>query len=825
MKTCRAERNVFAGVIVFLMILCLAFPSVAKERRVVRVGYPIQNGFTMKDSDGHYSGYTYDYLQELAQYTQWKYEFVEMEGDLDDVFPVMLEMLQSGEIDMLGGMSYSDALTKIYDYPARAYGETGLVLSVPNENMEITPANLTNRDPLRVAVLGKGGRQEEALKQYLDSISQKYELVHCETIEDINNIEKAKKADVVLETEVGLQEGYRVVAKFSTSPFYLAVTKGNTGLLRELNAGVTELQETEPSLISRLHHKYFNKISGQIVYEREEKEYIEQAGTLKVAVLDGKAPLQSMDPKTGKAVGIAVDFLEYISDETGLKFDYTGVSDVGEYYSLIENDEIDLILAVPGTSKIAEEFGIMHTLPYMSAAQILLVHKGIDPGDLKGKTEAVYDAFVTADQNAGGVKQYFTPEEVIEAVDGGESDYCRIDNYSYQDCINSRVFKNITAIVMSENESLDISMGVVRDSDLALHSILNKVIAYMPDAEREKILYESSFSREQPPLADYVRENPAPFVALILLFLTVLVAFALYSYQSRFAMDRKMALEYKRYRQLSEVVGESVYEYDFKDDVLRFSGDGERTLGVSDVIPDFSVFGESRIKELNVGGEESLYHWIMEKKDGTKDVQILFSKEPNRWYRVTSKVVRDEQGNPVYAIGRIWDIQKEKIEKDRLLNRARIDGITGIYNSSTIRELITDEINVLDTEGALMIIDIDHFKEINDKYGHSAGDSVLTQIGTSIRQVFESDIYGRLGGDEFIVFMPYVGGRKEIRRKVGKIRRAFGNIVVSSEWCGITASIGVAEKEEKDNFESMYQKADGLLYDVKRGGRNGYKIG
>lgn len=825
MKTSRAEWKVFAGVIVLLMFLFLAFPAMAQERRVVRVGFPIQAGFTMKDGGGQYTGYTYDYLQELAQYTQWEYEFVEVEGNLDESFPVLLEMLEKGEIDLLGGMSYSEALTERYGYPARAYGETSLILSVDADNQEITPANFTELEILRVAVLGQGGRQQEALKQFLNSNIQKYELVHCETSQALKDTLKENKADVILETEVGLESGFRIIAKFSSTPFYMAVTKENTELLRELNAGVTQLHETEPNLISGLHHKYFSKVTGPIVYEKEEKDYLEQAGTLEVAVLDGKVPIQKIDPKNGSAMGIAVDFLDYISGETGLEFEYIGVSDIEEYEALIRNKEIDLILAVPGTSRVSGQYGMMHTLPYMSVTQILLVHKGIDPGNLHGKTEAVYEAFYTADDKAGMVKQYDSPEEVMKAVDEGEADYCRINNYSFQACINSRVYKNITAIVMTESERQNISFGVVKGTDLVLHSILNKVIAYMPDAKREKILYESSISREQPPLMEYIKENPAPFVALILLFITVLVVFALINYQSRFAMDRKMALEYQRYRQLSEVVGESVYEYDFKDDILRFSGNGVRKLGVSEVIPDFKAFGLNKMKEKGISGEESLYHWIMEKKDGTKDIQIDISRDPERWYRVTSKVVRDQQGSPVYAIGRVWDVQKEKIEKERLLKKARNDGITGIYNSSTIREMITDEVEALRTEGALMIIDIDYFKEINDRFGHSVGDSVLTQIGKNIREVFDGDIFGRLGGDEFIIFIPGTFEKKGILKKVNLIRRGLGKIEVAPEWRGITASIGIAVKSQEDNFETLYQKADGLLYEVKRDGRNGYRIG
>lgn len=825
MKSAKAGKGFLMGIAVIWMLLCMTIPSEAKERRVVRVGYPEQYGFTMKDEKGQYSGYTYDYLQELAQYTQWEYEFVEIEGALNDSLSVMLDMLKNGEIDLMGGMNYNEALGEIFDYPGSAYGETGIVLAVPDSNLDMTPESFTEREILRVAVVGNGGKQQDAMERYLNSICQNYEIISCIDGNEAVKMVQEKKADVILEPEVGTLDGYRAVAKFSSTPFYMAVTKGNTELLKELNAGMLELEETNPTLIPRLHRKYFNEKSEYLLYETREKTYLEQAGTLKVAVLDGKVPIQSVNPKTGEAQGIAVDFLNYISKETGLRFEYIGIKDTDEYRRMVLDKEVDLILAVPGSALVTEKFGIAQTLPYMNVSQILIVHKGVDPGELKGKTAAVYDAFGSVEPEAGQVKLYYSPEEAMEAVNKGEADYSHINNYSFQYCINKTAYKNITAIVMTESGSQPICLGVVRDSDRVLHNILNKVISYMPDSEKERIFYESSINREQLSFMDYVRENPGAFTAAALVLVAAIGLGLLRNIRNRYEMDRKMALEYRRYRQLSEVVGESVYEYDFRDDVLRFSGDGVRKLGVDEVIGDFSKYGVELLKKQGISGENTLYHWIMQEEEGTRDVQIISAREPERWYRVTSKVVKDDSGRAVYSIGRVWDIQKEKIEKERLLRKAQNDGMTGIYNSSTVREVISEALLKEKTGGALLIMDIDHFKEINDHYGHSIGDDVLTQVGACMKSIFAKDIYGRLGGDEFIAYMPGVRTEEELQEKAETIRNEFRKIVIVPALSGITASIGVVVRKDETDFEVLYQKADILLYEVKKEGRDGCKIG
>lgn len=825
MKVAKAGKGFLMGITVIWMLLCMTIPAEAKERRVVRVGYPEQYGFTMKDETGQYSGYTYDYLQELAQYTQWEYEFVEIEGSLNDSLSAMLDMLKDGEIDLLGGMNYNEALEEIFDYPGSAYGETGIALTVPDSNWDMTPESFTDREILRVAVVGNGGKQQDAMARYLNSIDQDYEIIRCDNSEEARKSVEEKRADVILEPEVGTKKGFRAVARFSSTPFYMAVTKGNTELLKELNAGMLELEETDPTLMPRLHQKYFNEKSEYLLYESRERTYLEQVGTLKVAVLDGKVPIQSINPKTGEAQGIAVDFLNYISKETGLRFEYIGIKDADEYCRLILDKDVDLILAVPGSNLVMEEFGIVQTLPYMNVSQILIVHKGVDPGELRGKTAAVYDAFGSVEQEAGEVKLYYSPEEAMEAVNKGEADYCHINNYSFQYCINKKTYKNITAIVMTESGSQPICLGVARDSDLVLHNILNKVIAYMPDSEKERIFYESSINRENLSFMDYARENPGPFAAAALILVAAIGLGLLRNIRNRYEMDRKMALEYRRYRQLSEVVGESVYEYDYRDDVLRFSGDGVRNLGVLEVIKDFSKFGGHLLEEQRISGENTLYHWIMQEEEGTRDVQIISAREPERWYRVTSKVVKDDSGRAVYSIGRVWDIQKEKIEKELLLRRAQHDGMTGIYNSSMVREVISKLLLREKSGGALLIMDIDHFKEINDHFGHSVGDDVLTQVGACMKLIFAGDIYGRLGGDEFIAFIPGERADRELQEKVEKIRNEFRKIKISPEISGITCSIGVAVRKDEVDFEVLYQKADVLLYEVKKEGRDGYRIG
>ena len=113
------KNKMYKIILSFFVIItfCLTIiPLQSNSKKVIRVGYPLITGLSMKDKDGNYYGYDYDYLMQIAQYTGWEYEFVEVEGNANERIIKLMKMLENGEIDLLGGTRYIDSLTSIYDY-------------------------------------------------------------------------------------------------------------------------------------------------------------------------------------------------------------------------------------------------------------------------------------------------------------------------------------------------------------------------------------------------------------------------------------------------------------------------------------------------------------------------------------------------------------------------------------------------------------------------------------------------------------------------------------------------------------------------------------
>jgi diguanylate cyclase (GGDEF)-like protein len=156
--------------------------------------------------------------------------------------------------------------------------------------------------------------------------------------------------------------------------------------------------------------------------------------------------------------------------------------------------------------------------------------------------------------------------------------------------------------------------------------------------------------------------------------------------------------------------------------------------------------------------------------------------------------------------------RKYKIKSER-------DALTGVYNRGTIEEKI-EEISK-NTNGSVIFLDIDHFKKINDTYGHDVGDFVLKRLSYLIKNsIPPGNVFGRWGGEEFILVLPDVnyGNAYFVAEKLRKM-------VEESDFNGmkVTMSVGVSEFKKGEDINEAIKKADEALYEAKESGRNQVK--
>lgn len=164
-----------------------------------------------------------------------------------------------------------------------------------------------------------------------------------------------------------------------------------------------------------------------------------------------------------------------------------------------------------------------------------------------------------------------------------------------------------------------------------------------------------------------------------------------------------------------------------------------------------------------------------------------------------------------------------------LYYEARLDGLTGLMGRQQFFQAgkkILGEMKLEreDAAGCFVILDVDSFKEINDRYGHPEGDRVLREVADHLRKaVGESGILGRLGGDEFVALIRVPLTGEEIETYMSRLREAFATIRVGEQ--SVTCSIGVIPLEPGVYIEDLYRSADHLLYEAKKKGKNQVALG
>ncbi|MEG0804275.1 MAG: transporter substrate-binding domain-containing protein, partial [Pygmaiobacter sp.] len=267
------------------LLCCCAFGASAHgEKRVIRVGYPIQSGFTQKNETGQYFGYTYEYLLKLSQFTDWSYEFVEVPGDVNESLTTLLKMLQEGEIDLLGGILQNQYTEGLYDFPQLSYGIGYTQLAALEGNTAINELNFMHKVPLRVAVWTASKQRIAELQHFCEDNRITLEIIECDSVEQQYEKLCDGSADAMLNVDLSRHKNTHSIARFAGRPYYFALTKGNTALAQELDDAIRKIGETDQGFEKRLYDIYFGEETTELRLNDTERAYLETAGPITVLI-------------------------------------------------------------------------------------------------------------------------------------------------------------------------------------------------------------------------------------------------------------------------------------------------------------------------------------------------------------------------------------------------------------------------------------------------------------------------------------------------------------------------------------------------------------
>lgn len=214
---------------------------------------------------------------------------------------------------------------------------------------------------------------------------------------------------------------------------------------------------------------------------------------------------------------------------------------------------------------------------------------------------------------------------------------------------------------------------------------------------------------------------------------------------------------------------------------------------------------------------------------GTEHLDVQFQRKTNQENRWTSILIyRVHENEGINAVLVVRDIDEQKRAELALKEQAEFDGLTKLYNAATTRSKIRELLSLPHTEQEkqiLILLDLDHFKKVNDTFGHATGDQVLVDAANQLKTHFRAtDIVGRLGGDEFVVMLCDVKSDLYIDIIAGSLRPELARTYTQGDVSvTVSASMGIVVfPDDGITLEELCQKADTALYQVKKSGGNGY---
>lgn len=229
-----------------------------------------------------------------------------------------------------------------------------------------------------------------------------------------------------------------------------------------------------------------------------------------------------------------------------------------------------------------------------------------------------------------------------------------------------------------------------------------------------------------------------------------------------------------------------------------------------------NTFSKSRVLE----------QFDLGKKDFSLQYRVLTPDGQEMWLQTAMRLVVDSISNDVKGFMYVTDIDKKKREELELTRKSEQDSMTGVYNKGAVTAHIKEKLVTYEgiQSGVFLMLDVDKFKAVNDTYGHPFGDKVLIEVANVLKENSrKSDLIGRLGGDEFCIFLCGISSKSQVERIAQAICEGVERIATPHSAVGISCSIGITMCQGKaKSFDRIYHEADTALYYIKNNGRNSH---
>lgn len=287
----------------------------------------------------------------------------------------------------------------------------------------------------------------------------------------------------------------------------------------------------------------------------------------------------------------------------------------------------------------------------------------------------------------------------------------------------------------------------------------------------------------------------------------------------------------ERHRLVLQQTDDVIFEWDLPRHTLEMSENFEKLFGYPIRTVSVQNDGSTWLNKIHPEDIPVIQNEIQKMYDGLTyleaEVRILKKDGNYLWCRIRGTAQQEENGQLSRVVGVIANIDISKKSMEVLQDQANHDMLTRLLNKTSSQTQIDDFLrhSPTDKRSALIILDLDNFKQVNDRYGHMFGDTILSKSADLFRTLFRGqDIIGRFGGDEFVIFLKHIPTLNLIRQRCSRLLKSFHEQIAQDiPECQLSCSIGISfSPDNGTTFQDLFLCADRALYQAKNYGKNCY---
>ena len=499
-------RKSVCALLSLLLLLSAVLPVKAAAEtapaKVVRVG-SFEDTFNYVNEKGARKGYGYELLETLSGYTGWQFEYVTC--DWSDCF----EKLENGEIDIMGGISYTEDRAEEMLFSDEPMGEEKYYLYADLSRADISASDFKTLDGKKIGVV-MGTEPEVMLTEWEEKHGIKTQHVNISNNEDV----KQKLVNHEIDCFVSLEESYwaelgiSTITRVGKSSIYYVLNKDRPDLKEELDNAMHALDEEAPFYTADLCKKYFS-LDYKPILTGEEKAWLRKHGAIRMGFLTSDSGVSTYDPATGEITGTITDYIQFARDCLGnqeLEFQLVGYDDKEAELNALKSGEIDMIFHFDQSPNLAEEYRVARTNTTWTANMMVVTNQQLFIENQVNR--------VAVPQNKISLTRYIafyypqweivdcdTQEDAIKLVKDGQAD-CFIIGVGSE----AKYSKNYGFYSVPLPNPAN-SCFAVKSGNRSLLSILNKTIKAMPANMLTSSLAMHKSSARKVTLSDFIKDN------------------------------------------------------------------------------------------------------------------------------------------------------------------------------------------------------------------------------------------------------------------------------------------------------------------------------